>query len=381
MSLPYFLRFADLLTDRDICDLVLPFKAERRIITTGAFSTSVTVTDQALGALLAKIVPTRTVCYVHADEQIVGCYLVWSNKRSRSEAGVVTCEIQGSTLESYFYRRQLDTDLTYSGVEQTEIAAALVDGATGGTSTYPDAANIRLSIDRDVSGVTRDREYLASGNDYYGDLLENLASVDDGFEYTIDSYIDGGVRVRNMRIQYPSLRATEVVLTADEPGEVLSWSVTDDGTQGYTRFRCRGKADTSDPSVSSEPITSAWLEADTYLSAGYPLLDASADYTSVTDVSTLTAYAEWWRSNRAGPLRVITLSLDPRRMTAQGFTPFSLGCTIRTRLGNPAFPTVNGIPGLVVDSRLIGFDLDVSSEGEDTYTVVVESSFDPTEVT
>jgi len=381
MSLPYFLRFADLLTDDDIIDLVAPFKAERRIITTGAFSTSFTIPDSALGAQIAKIISSKTVVYAHAGDQIIGVYIIWSKKLSRNESGEVTCSIQGSTMESYFYRRLLDTDLTYTGIEQTEIALNLVAGAMTGTSTYPNAAGIGLEVTRDISGVARDRSYLASDNDTYGDLLENLASVDDGFEYTVDAFIDGSVRTRNLRIQYPSLRSTSQVLTADEPGDIVSWSVTDDGTQGYTRFRTRGKADTSDPSLGSEPIVSAWHEADSWLTAGYPLLDASADYTSVTDVTTLDEYAAWWQANRSGPLRVITLVLDPRRMNAQGFSPFSLGCTITARLNNPAYPTVAGNPGLVVDSRMIGFDLDVSSDGEDTYTIVVESDFDPTEVT
>jgi len=48
-------------------------------------------------------------------------------------------------MESYFYRRLLDTDLTYTGIEQTEIACEFLSaGAMTGTSTYPNAAGTRL---------------------------------------------------------------------------------------------------------------------------------------------------------------------------------------------------------------------------------------------
>jgi hypothetical protein len=123
------------------------------------------------------------------------------------------------------------------------------------------------------------------------------------------------------------------------------------------------------------------VESDAYLSSGYPLLDKSYDYSTVTEVATLNEYAAWWAANRSGPLRVISVVVDPNRLFARGFSSFSLGCSMVVNLCNPAFPKgASGEPGLTVVSRCIGYDLDVSATGADTLTMVVESDFDPTEV-
>jgi len=97
MSLPYFLRFADLLTDDDIIDLVAPFKAERRIITTGAFSTSFTIPDSALGAQIAKIISSKTVVYRTRETKLLVCTLF--GRRNYRETNLVRSPVvfRGST--------------------------------------------------------------------------------------------------------------------------------------------------------------------------------------------------------------------------------------------------------------------------------------------
>lgn len=375
--IPYFLRFADLLTDNDIVDLYVPFKAERKIIEPAGFSSSFLISDEAMGERVAKIIPTRTVVYAHHGSDIIGCYLIWSKKLSRSGSGV-TCELQGATLESYFYRRILEEDLVYTGTDQISIALQLFGEATTGPSSYPDSAELGLDYDYSFSGVLRDREYLASDSSSFGELIENIANCDAGFEYTIDAHIEGTTRYRTVRFGYPKLSTLSTPIMVEEPGSILGWSLTVDGSQGATRFRTRGATPSEDSMEETEPLVSSWHEADAFLAAGWPLLDYSYDYQTVSDVATLNTYADWWCSNRSGPFELISLTLNPAAMFAHGFSPFSLGADITAALSNPAFPPSSGSPGKIVSTRLIGFSLSVSQTGAENIEVLVESDFDVT---
>ena len=378
----YYFRFADLLTDGTVLELSAPFTADRRIIQPGAFSCTIPVPNSSMGAMVNKIVPQRTICHVYRDSMIIGSYIVWSKTASIERSGQASVALQGATLESYLYHRFISQDATFVGEEQLEIADWLVSEAMSGPPGYESSADLGITVRAYTpSGVTRDREYLASSCDTVGDLLEALASVDNGFEYAIHTYESGPTgRVFEMQYGYPGLNCSSARLVLEHPGNLTSMSFLYDGTAGGTVFRARGKSVAADAGEVSEPLLSDLVLAEGFLDQGFPVLDVKADYQNVSVKSTLDAYASWWASNRSGPVITPSFSVAPQAMFAAGFSPFSLGSQIAVVMDNPLFPCVDGSSTFGGTPRLIGFELSVDQSGADEMKLIIETGFDPTEI-
>lgn len=87
----YTYRFADLLTDRDICELELTgVSFDRRIIQPGTFQGNVAVTDSLTASAVRNIVPEKTICHVYRGEELWGSYIIWQKTIDTAERGSVT---------------------------------------------------------------------------------------------------------------------------------------------------------------------------------------------------------------------------------------------------------------------------------------------------
>jgi hypothetical protein len=379
----YYLRFADLLTDADILEISAPFNLDRRIIQPGALSVTIPVPNSTIGESLLSIVPQKTVCHVYRGDMILGSYVVWAKTVTMDNPGVVSVGIQGSSLESFFYRRRISEDLVYTGEDQLDIAAGLVADAQIGYPDYPDSADLGIEpVPYAASGVDRDRTYLRADGNYAGDLLEALANVDDGFEYIIHTWDagDGSGRVRRILFGYPSLAVSSPPIVLEQPGNILSFSILYDGTAGATVFTTRGKSDATEAGEEDAPLESDPAFATEYLDNGWPILDRMADYQNVTVKATLDSYAEWWASARGGPIVIPDFVVSPGEMFEAGFSPVALGAETTVVMNNPAYPTILGVPTWGNVSRIIGFELTVDEAGKDSMKLVIESSFDPTDI-
>lgn len=375
----YFCRFADLLTDQDLCEMSIPFKLDRRIIVPGAFSADFDVPNSEVGRCVALIVPQRTVCHVYRDSMILGSYIIWTKKLSGS-AGKVKVSIQGATLESYFYRRRLVNDWDFVDDDQILIASALVTDGQLGIGSYTANGQLNVETADFESGVTRDRSYRSWDGKFVGDLLEELANVDAGFEYVIQTYQDGSTRPRVMTFGYDKFLRDSEPIVVEEPGCITSWSILYDGTKGATVFWTRGQTTSGTAGEETQPtISNPSFSAD-LLDAGFPLIETMVDYQNVSELDTLDKYAAWWAANRSGPVVIPAFTVNPNSLFAQGFSPFSLGRSVSVSLWNSAFPIVDGVPSYRGEFRMIGFEISVDSNGSDSLNIIIEQDFDPTEV-
>lgn len=377
----YYCRFADLITDDDVAEINIPFTLDRRIISPGAFSSSFVIPNADVGAVVAKIVPMRTVCHVYRNEMILGSYIIWIRKYSSSD-GIVKVDLQGASLESFFYRRRLQDDVSYTGAEQLDIAADLIYQGQLGLPGYPVSGSLGLATTiYEPSGILRDRTYFKADGKFIGDILEELANVDAGFEYVIHTWFDGAIRHREITFAYDKLNSDVEPFTVDEPGGVTSWEILYDGTRGGTVFWARGQTSASAEGEETVPTLSDPAIAFSYLDNGWPIIEVLADYQNASLLSTLNGYAAWWALNRSGPVTIPSFKVNPSSLFSHGFSPFSLGSTLNVVLANPAFPlTETGSPSMIFSSRMIGFELSVSEAGEDEMSIIVETDFDPTEV-
>ncbi len=365
----YTYEFADLLTDALVCkDLDLrDVSYSRRISEAGEFSASVDIVNPVTAAKVARIVPRhpedlstgpgRTVCHVYRNGVVWGSYVIWAASVSRQGKGAITVSLSGSSLESYLSHVKIRDDITYEGWDQIDIARDLITRMQS-TPRY----NLGLQFQDGVSGVTRDRTYLASEASTYGERLAELGNVENGFEWAIQTIDNGdGTRTRVLTWGYPKLGNAATSHKFTEPGNVLSWQEDIDSLRGGTAFQARGESINEDASETSEPLVSQVVVAGPHIDAGWPGLDVTADYNSVSEIDTLDAYAQWWASERAGAVRVHQATV--RLPANTSFGPGNLGDSVTLMLVNDWWPVVDGAASFAKTWRVVGMDFKPPQKG------------------
>lgn len=380
----YTYRFADLLSDADVAELELSnVRFDRRIITPGAFSGSITVTNSDMANQVKKVVPAKTVVHVYRDADIWGTYIIWQVRvRSSSRSGVQV-EFQGASLESFFYRRLLDLDQTYNDVDQFDIARDLVSIAQTGWMPYPNAPQLGIISNPAVmSGVLRDRSYYITDAATVGQRLEELANVDNGFEYMINTYVDSdaGLRVREF-VLAEQLGSENIDVTFSYPGSIDSYEIQMDATAAATAFWTRGDSIQDDVTADARALMT--LEpalAEEWLDAGFPHLDRVIDYSTVIELSTLEAYAQWWKDNRAGVFSIPIISINTTDI-ATLITPSSLGTEAQFTILDEYFTLVGGVPEFSSVHRIVGIEVNPPQRGNtESIRFVISTDVDPTEI-
>ncbi|MFF3443655.1 hypothetical protein [Streptosporangium sp. NPDC002721] len=376
--------FCDLLTDDYITDLDLEGVTFSRVIgEPGTFSATVSVPNPDVAEQVAAVVPRwveddvdpdslstgpgRTICHVYRNGIIWGTYVIWQATVSGADRSGIEVRLQGATLESYLNYVEIREDITpYEGIDQLEIARDLI--ANMQDRTY---ADIGLTTESGMSGVERDRTYLASESGTYGQRIRELADVDGGFEWMVTTSDPGtGSRIREVQFGYPKLGSDTTDHVFSAPGNVISWSQNIDALRGATSYRARGESVSTDLSTRSEPLMSDEQNATAHLTAGHPRLDATKDYSTVKELDTLNAYATKWAAERPGPVRVhqVTVRLDDTT-----FTPSNLGDYARLIIVNDWWPVRNGGASFNKRWRIIGISVRATSRtSQETATLTFQ---------
>jgi len=375
----YTYRFANLLSDNDIAELeLLDVRFDRRIIQPGAFSANIAVTNSDIAEQAKKIVPAKTIVHVYRDSEIWGTYIIWSVRVRSSSHAPTIFEIQGATLESWFDRRIVDADLTYTGVDQFDIARDLIDNAQTGWTPYEANANLGITATTNMSGVVRDRNYFLTDAATVGQRLQELAAVDNGFEYMINTFDDYslGIRTRQL-VLASSLGSDNLKVVYTYPGSILSYDISYDATSAATAWWTRGDTIDDDISGTSSPLmTQAPVMADTWLQSAFPHLDRVVDYQSVTVLDTLENYAAWWRDNHSGVVAVPVIELNTSNNTTL-IPPSALGTTAQFTVEDQFFASGD----FSSENRIIGIEVTPPSRGtQEVIRLVIEETIDPTDI-
>lgn len=382
----YTYRFADLLTDRDLCELELSgVKFDRRIIQPGQFSGSISVTDPFTAQSVRAIVPERTLCHVYRDEELWGTYIIWQKQSKTADRGAVQFTFQGSSLESLLYRRIIATDIVFSHVDQIDIAKTLIQNMQLGIAPFASAADYGIDTQAGNSGVIRDRSYFLSDAASVGQRIEELSDVDNGFEYMIDVYVNPstGERVRLWKWGYPTLGQSDVAWSFEQPGNITNLTITEDASEAGTAFWARGDATGEDSTEEQRAlITPTPVLATEFLSRGFPQIDVVADYSSVTDLTTLAGYATWWAENRSGVTLIPEIEVRPNNEDFQIISPGRLGDYANISVVNIYYPlNDDGSPSYSGHYRIVGIEVSPGERGsQEKMKLVIAQDFDPTDI-
>lgn len=321
----------DLLTDQLLADLPLSgVSFERRISRTGSLSGQLDAPTPQLvdTAKLLHAYAGRAALWVYRGNQVWWGGIPWTVQARQAERGPVVAQLQAATFDSYAHHRQLYADAIYSQVDQgviiPDLWRKLQEDPRG---------DIGVLAEDQPTGVLRDRTYRESDLAYVGKLIEDMGDVIDGPEHTIDTYLDPrGNRVKELRVADRLGSASPRVVfqrAARAGGRILEWEQTADAVDGGTTFRARGDAANGNVGTDQEPLMSARLEHAELLGKGWPLLDKSTDRPGVSDVDTLTGYADGLRGSHAGALPTSGYTVQ---VGNTGWSPNRIGDAVRLKL-------------------------------------------------
>ncbi|WP_172384868.1 poly-gamma-glutamate hydrolase family protein [Streptomyces sp. MNP-20] len=349
----YRVLFADLVTDR--LEDVLPVQGltfDDYIGKAGSLSGSIPVPDAETAARVkAAVVPGRTAVWVERDTEIWWGGILWTATPGVDDRGAVSVDIQAATFDSYLDHRILFEDLKTSG-DQFDIARSLVSyvqAAEGG--------DLGIRLDTRTSGVKRTRAYSRYDLARVGELLQDLAGVDNGFEWRIACYRDGaGERAKALQLGYPTITSgTEPVMLA-YPGNVLTYSWPNDATGMANVWQSRGATSSTAQGQDQVPTMSPILTEPDQIAAGWPRLDGSSDYNTVENRDTLTDHA---RADLARAKTPVTIPAVRVRLDA-GMTPGLVGSQVRLRILD-----VWHADGLDARYRVVGIRVDTAERGRE----------------
>lgn len=312
---------------------------DKRILQPGTFTATIPIPSRTVADKVAAVIPRDetalgigpgvVTCQIYRGGAPWGEYWITAAHPSRSGTGTPTIQLRGSSLEAYLMHVELQEDKEYAGEDQIDIARDLLTHMQG--QQY---ADLNLVIQSGVSGTTRDRTYAAD-EATYGQRLTELAQVEGGFEWMINIVAGPGGLERHWVWGAPLGQADPPPHTFSDgthSGDILEWAEEIDALRGATRWRARGDRISTDASTTSAPLISAAAEATAHLAAGWPRIDKTVNHSSVSEMTTLEGYAQYWAATAPGALRVdsVTVALGAKPSIA----PNNLGDSARLYFDN-----------------------------------------------
>jgi len=275
----------------------------------GSLSGTVAIPNSTIAARVRDILlPGRTMLYLERNRVIEWGGVLWSRTRQWGDRSGYSCAVQAASLESVLRgHRLLTADQTAVGADQFAIVRQLITWA----QAQP-GGNLGIEMDASLSGVLRDRTYSRYDLPWIGQLIDQLAATEDGFEWRIQVYRDdSGVRHRALRLGYPKLTYGSTDMILKSPGKTMTaYSLPEDGTLMATAWQSRGASTGQDSAAEQVPLMSALLEATADFAAGWPRLDGTSDYSTVESQTILDQHARADFARAARPVAVPSVSYD-----------------------------------------------------------------------
>lgn len=353
---------------------------ERILRGAGAFAGFIAHSDPGVLAKnpigATQVAKTRIV--ISRNGQAVWSGWSWLRRRRRSTPGL---DLTGAETWSYLTHREIGNTLVFTQVDQLQIAQDLmayaqgramshvtsVDGvARAGTITVAKpGGDLGIAIGTETSGVLRDVTYEWTQRKPIAQAIEELASLDQGFDYSIDpgpltstSWQDSFV------LSYPrrGRPAGQTFLAWSLPGAIIDYDWPEDGTGIATTSVALGRG------TGATMLYSA-ASAQYLIDAGFPLLERTRTYDLDVQAS-LNAQAV--ADSRVDGVPAVAL---PTVIVRGGRNPqvgaYITGDEGRYTINDENFPNPGYLgqdQSLDTYMRIQSFKVDVSDEGRELVT-------------
>lgn len=296
------------------------------------------------------------------DRPIWGGYVY---RRVADQGTSVSCSLV--TLENYLDRRYLNNDVVFAGSDQVSVIARNVISASL-------EEGVEFVIDAPYSNWRRDRTYLVDEDKTFFSILEELAGVENGIEFTVELawrddthlLLDRIFRVRN-RVGTAYLGGVgsdsdAPVCEFHLPGNIAGFTYTEDYSSDNG---ANAVLATSSGEGDSRPESTLWIAANRVKGWGgdMPMFERRfTPSTSITDTDTLNTHARRELQETWDGLLEFELELDAKR-GPQVNADWFLGDDVGVVLTCPRFPErVDSrgevFPGFVANMRVIGWEYD-----------------------
>ncbi|MCE7001794.1 hypothetical protein LWC34_02905 [Kibdelosporangium philippinense] len=233
--------------------------------------------------------PAHTALYVERDGVVVWGGIIWTSKYSSASRAI---EIGAAGFLSYFdHRRVLPSDfdpskgnladitVTYTDVDQTEIARSLIATAQG----HP-RGDIRIQSDPyATSQIRRTITYPGRELKSVGDALRELSNLENGPDFVFDVIYGGEGRhlVHRLRVGTPELGQQGTPHVWEFGGNLIEYAWPRDGSSMATRVFALGDENEEGQQVGIAQDNST----------ARPLLETEVSLVNMSDVQLLQSHA------------------------------------------------------------------------------------------
>jgi hypothetical protein len=339
--------FADALTGQLIEELPLDCQSYSQIISgPGQCVGTLAVADPAMPVLWRQATEVkRTLLMIQRGDD--GAHPLWGGvimKRRPVGTGHVQAEITAETLEGYWQRRRVKTDLDQVGVDLFDIVRAIIDqlqGVTGG--------NLRMLVSSGLHGSTTTISYLGKDHTKALDAINRLAE-ESSFEYTITWNRSGQIFTPTLVLAAPALGLDLTPILLEFPGSLAApVEEPEDGGEAPNALTGIGADD------GGIPLSSEAIDTDGELADGYPIYEDETQLKDEGDQDRLDARTLTALRAKLGDSAVPTVQLrPPEHVTDLTVGDVALGLPTRLRCTCPYHPPhTDGSPSYDDSSRRI----------------------------
>jgi hypothetical protein len=356
---------ADLITNEIIAELPLTSVAfTQQLNQAGTFSGHLMLSgiNTAAFNVDASTVPGRNGIYVDRDGILVWGGVIWGRSYNSADQ---TLTIHAREYISYFEHRRINQTVDFTQIDQLVIAKTLVEDAQD--TPYGDIGIIYNSEGETTSGVLVDRVYYSYELKTVFNAVQDLSRQSDGFDFVVDVYYDPttGVPVKAFNTYYPKVGVTystndPTALVFEFPaGNVIEYEYPEDGSIVANRVYALGAG-------SNEGKLIEYHDQNELFVAGWPLLEAQANYSDVTDVTVLQNLAVGQVVATAYPPITMKLTIPP--YVDPVFGSYEIGDECRVIITDSRFPET-----LDTVFRIVALSVQPGEDGPERATLTLTS--------
>lgn len=337
--------FADAMTGRLLEELPLDCQSfSQQINGAGTTTGTLAIADPDMPALWRQAtIPKRSLLLVQRGDNLTP---VWGGivmKRRPTGPGHTSAEITAETLEGYWQRRKIKTDLPETSADLFTIVRDIINqlqGITGG--------NLRMAVTSNLRGSITTITYLGKDRTRALDAINQLAEYSP-FEYTITWSRSGSIFTPTMTLA-PALSAMLDPVMLEFPGSLVAPVDTpEDGADAPNAITGIGA------NAAGAPLLSEAVDTTGELAAGSPIFEDEVQMKNESDAVRLAARTQTALNAKLGDSTVPTVELRPPQRTGDlQFGDLPLGVAVRLRCTCPYHPAgVGGRPGLDITTRRV----------------------------
>lgn len=332
--------FGDILTGQIIDEIPLYGVSMAKAIASGEFRGSFQLdqTGKNNATLLAATIPGR--CYVVCERNNSPIWggVVWT-RTYQSQAKVSQLYCRG--IEHYPERRLIRDDFEMLNTEQLNIFRALWQ------DMLADANSIQVVLPASYPNITlKSVTVKASEFKTYRQVMDELASSDDGFDWTVDVGRQENAYTFTLRIGFPYMGSQnpDAAVHFDYPGSITNYWQNDSMSGTGTHIFGIG---------AGEGSTMPYVEVEhaDLVASGFPRYDVDVAFKSIRDLDVLTGLTVQAATLRRAP--GTTLTVETKADKEPAFGNYNLGDLAVITLQDPRHPNVED---QIKSARIIGWE-------------------------